>query len=85
MSPKEETILDTRLKGITWRVVGSILGGAAGIIFFGFKAYMGIISAINQNSSNNQILRQDVTYLKESSERHERQIQFLLTKEKQDD
>jgi hypothetical protein len=82
MSPREETILTKKLTGITWGVIITITTITGGVMSMGFKAYNNILTAVERNNSDYRQVQEQIKYLGNDVNRHEQQIQYLMTTKK---
>jgi len=79
MSPKEETVLTKKITGITWGVIITITTITGGVLSMGLKGYTNILSAIERNNSDYRQVQEQIKYLGNDVNRHEQQIQYLMT------
>jgi hypothetical protein len=82
MSPKEETILTKKLTGITWGVIITVATITGGVISMGVKGYTNILAAIERNNSDYRQVQEQIRYIGSDVDRHEKQIQYLMTTKK---
>lgn len=83
MSPYEKTIFDQTIKGLTWKMLGtiavSIISTGLTVVFFAFKMYSSVIDEIRSGKSETKVVNQRIDNVEKTQERHEQQIQFLIT------
>lgn len=77
MSP-QENILDKKLNGVTIKVAAAVLGSALVLGWNGYGLYSNILTEIRINNEKFNAIEQQMRSIKETSDRHEQQIQFLI-------
>lgn len=78
MTQREQTILDRKITGLTWGIVLTMITTASGGVYVAFKGYVNIVTKIDQTFYDNRNLEQKISTLKETTDRHEQQIQLLM-------
>lgn len=88
--PQERNILDQKLSGVTVKVAGTILLSVLLLGWNGYGLYSNLMSAVNRSNEKYDAIMQEMRNQKETAQqdrqnmkeilnRHEQQIQFLMT------
>lgn len=78
MTQRETSLLDRKITGLTYGVVLTMLTTAGGGVYAAFRGYINIVTKIDRTFYDNRALEQEITNVKEITNRHEQQIQVLM-------
>lgn len=70
--------MDRKITGLTYGVVLTMITTAGGGVYAAFRGYINIVTKIDRTFYDNRALEQEITNVKEITNRHEQQIQVLM-------
>jgi len=82
MTQQAENALHRQIKGVTWSVIITIVTTFCGGLFIGVRCYVGIITAIENNHKDYELLARRVDKMEERQQKEEDRTNELIAQKK---